>query len=444
MSLKIRRGLESDRLLITPEEGEFLYTTDEKKVYIGDNITVGGNPVSIGELNVQVDWNQTDSNQDDFIKNKPSTFTPISHTHTSSEITDFQNNVTANANVTANTAARHTHSNKVLLDSYAQTEVDLADAVSKKHTHSNISILNAITESFTTVLKTAYDSTVTWISTNGTNLLNHLTNTSNPHSVTKTQVGLSNVDNTSDLNKPISTVTQTALNNKANITHIHVETDITDLDKYTQSETDTLLSDKVDKVVGKQLSEEDYTTTEKTKLSGIEVNAQVNVNADWNAISGDAEILNKPTIPSIAGLATAFYVDTQDNLKVDKVAGSRLITSAEATLLGDTSGVNTGDENKMTLVSKLDLHSDIIDVDFGINGNYLKITVSAPWILGSHKGKIICSVLDDGDDHLEGEASLLGLVANVSNIVNGVSFDITVSCTPSTWGRYKIIYNEII
>jgi len=42
----------------------------------------------------------------------------------------------------------------------------------------------------------------------------HIANTSNPHNVTKTQVGLGNVDNTSDLNKPISTATQTALDGK--------------------------------------------------------------------------------------------------------------------------------------------------------------------------------------------------------------------------------------
>lgn len=49
------------------------------------------------------------------------------------------------------------------------------------------------------------------------NFSSHLSNTSNPHSVTKTQVGLSNVDNTSDVNKPISTATQTALNKKADL-----------------------------------------------------------------------------------------------------------------------------------------------------------------------------------------------------------------------------------
>ena len=35
----------------------------------------------------------------------------------------------------------------------------------------------------------------------------HAGSTSNPHGVTKSQVGLGNVDNTSDLNKPISTAT---------------------------------------------------------------------------------------------------------------------------------------------------------------------------------------------------------------------------------------------
>ena len=39
----------------------------------------------------------------------------------------------------------HTHSNKALLDTYTQTEVDLADAVAKKHEHSNKAVLDGIT-----------------------------------------------------------------------------------------------------------------------------------------------------------------------------------------------------------------------------------------------------------------------------------------------------------
>ena len=49
---------------------------------------------------------------------------------------------------------------------------------------------------------------------NVTDLTSHTTNKSNPHGVTKAQVGLGNVDNTSDASKPISTATQSALDLK--------------------------------------------------------------------------------------------------------------------------------------------------------------------------------------------------------------------------------------
>ena len=42
-------------------------------------------------------------------------------------------------------------------------------------------------------------------------LTTHTGSIANPHSVTKTQVGLGNCDNTSDLNKPVSTATSTAI-----------------------------------------------------------------------------------------------------------------------------------------------------------------------------------------------------------------------------------------
>ena len=74
--------------------------------------------------------------------------------------------------------------------------------------------------------------------------------------MTKANIGLGNVDNTSDANKPISTATQTALDAK------------------------------VDKVTGMGLSTNDYTTTEKTKLAGIEAGAQVNT---VTGVKGSAE-----------------------------------------------------------------------------------------------------------------------------------------------------------
>lgn len=54
----------------------------------------------------------------------------------------------------------------------------------------------------------------------GKTAFDHTSLTNNPHGVTATQVGLGNVNNTSDLNKPISTATQTALNDKADTTDL--------------------------------------------------------------------------------------------------------------------------------------------------------------------------------------------------------------------------------
>lgn len=51
-----------------------------------------------------------------------------------------------------------------------------------------------------------------------TNLETHINNKTNPHKVTKAQVGLGNVDNTADTDKPISTATQTALDAKFSLT----------------------------------------------------------------------------------------------------------------------------------------------------------------------------------------------------------------------------------
>lgn len=53
----------------------------------------------------------------------------------------------------------------------------------------------------------------------------HAGNKENPHGVTKAQVGLGNVDNTSDANKPISNATQQALNEKAETSVLTAHTD---------------------------------------------------------------------------------------------------------------------------------------------------------------------------------------------------------------------------
>ena len=73
---------------------------------------------------------------------------------------------------------------------------------------------NAI-NSLRTELKTYIDKAVGNTDTNltalETKVNNHIANKSNPHEVTKTQVGLGNVNNTSDADKPVSTAQATAI-----------------------------------------------------------------------------------------------------------------------------------------------------------------------------------------------------------------------------------------
>jgi hypothetical protein len=72
---------------------------------------------------------------------------------------------------------------------------------------------------------------------------------------------------------------------------------------------DEAVKNKIDKDGNKVLSTNDYTNAEKNKLANIAAGAEVNVNADWNATSGDAQILNKPTLGSMAAKSSVAKSD---------------------------------------------------------------------------------------------------------------------------------------
>lgn len=126
--------------------------------------------------------------------------------------------------------------NKLIVDTNGVTYNDPDSVVLKytfykqqeQETSTNIHTINAATTA-TPGIMTAADKTklnglkdqagiTADIDAVQTNLETHINNKSNPHEVTKDQVGLGNVDNTSDANKPISNATQTALNGKFSAT----------------------------------------------------------------------------------------------------------------------------------------------------------------------------------------------------------------------------------
>lgn len=216
------------------------------------------------------------------------------------------------------------------------------------------------------------DGLVAKISTNETAINNHITDKTNPHEVTKAQVGLSNVDNTSDLNKPISTATQTALNSKQD----------------TISDLATIRSGAALGVTAVQPSDLATVATSGNydDLSNKPTIPAAQVNADWNATSGVARILNKPTIPTVptnvsaftndtgyitnsalTGYATENYVDTELAIKQDTlVSGTNIKTINNTSILGSGNIDIQGGGGSYTAGTGIDITNNVISVDSSI------------------------------------------------------------------------------
>ena len=96
---------------------------------------------------------------------------------------------------------------------------------------------------------------------------------------------------------------------------------------YTKTEVNALLSDKVDKVTGKQLSTEDFTSALKTKLEGIQAGAEANIQSDWNQTDTTADdyIKNKPTI-SPFDINTATPTFTEASTRANILSGETIPT----------------------------------------------------------------------------------------------------------------------
>lgn len=96
------------------------------------------------------------------------------------------------------------------------------------------------------------------------------------------------------------------------------------------------LSGKVDKVSGKQLSTNDYTTAEKNKLSGIATGAEVNQNAFSNVKVGDTTVAadNKTdTLTLVAGSNITLTPDATND-KITIAAKDTTYTAATTSAAG--------------------------------------------------------------------------------------------------------------
>ena len=166
---------------------------------------------------------------------------------------------------------------------------------------------------------------------------------------------------------------------------------------------------------GKGLSTNDYTTAEKDKLAGIAAGAEVNVQSDWNATSGDAMIKNKPTIPSKtsqltndSGFLTEFTESDPTVPAWAKAANKPSYTPAEIgavaeSAVGAASGVCPLDANQKVPAANLPSYVDDVIESYARSG---QTALSSTWlatgsasgtVITPEAGKIYVLMADSGD-----------------------------------------------
>ena len=111
----------------------------------------------------------------------------------------------------------------------------------------------------------------------------HSTNTSNPHKVTKTQIGLGSVNNTSDANKPVSTAQQKAINDAYANSNAYTDKKIADLINGAPETLDTLkeIADAIEssKTVEEALNKAIGIKANQTELDSHTNNSTIHVTA---------------------------------------------------------------------------------------------------------------------------------------------------------------------
>ena len=185
----------------------------------------------------------------------------------------------------------------------------LSDTVSNNYTtlDNKIDSVEGALANSITALDNKYDSITSGLgdeidSVEGA-LNTHISNTSNPHNVTKAQVGLGNVDNTSDLNKPISTATQSALdgkvpntrtiNNKAlssditlTYTDVNALPDTTTINDLTTATQQNALNSGINSTLTQQI------TTNQNNISNLTSTVSSNYTTLDNRITSEVNTLN--------------------------------------------------------------------------------------------------------------------------------------------------------
>ncbi len=238
----------------------------------------------------------------------------------------------------------------------------------------------------------------------------------------KSDVGLGNVDNTSDLNKPVSTATQDSLNLKEDKTNKNVAGGYVGLELDGKINSNYLPS-------GVNLGTV-YTAANATEEAGLSLVAgDVVVRTDESKTymyDGSALVeLQNPTgaVTSVNGQTGVVSLTTAE---VSSSTDKNYVTDAQAVVLGNTSGINTGDQDISGIATNA--------ADIAANTNNITTNTNAIAGLGTASGEDVGTgagnvVQLDGSGKLPAVdgSQLTNLPSSPVTSVNGETGDVSLS-----------------
>lgn len=340
------------------------FTTAEKNKLSG--IEAGA------ETNVQADWAQANSSADDFIKNKPDLSVYATTQDLTTGLSGKQDTLTAGNNITiTNNVISATVDPQVQAD-WAQSDSSAVDFIKNKpanlvqdadyvHTDNN----------FTDSDKTKLDSVESGAEANVQSDWNQANSSADDY--IKNKPDLSVYATKQEVTDGLAGK-QDTLTAGSNIT---ITNNVISASAAPQEQADWAQSDTtaVDYIKNKPQNlvqdasyvhtDNNFTTAEKDKLSGIEAGAEANVQADWNQSDSTADdyIKNKPTIPAAqvqsdwdeADTADPAYIKNKPSIPVvpplkEVVAGAgiTITESADAVTIAATNEFTTAEKTKLS------------------------------------------------------------------------------------------------
>lgn len=227
-------------------------------------------------------------------------------------------------------------------------------------------------------------------------LISHLSNTSNPHGVTKSQVGLGNVNNTSDANKPVSTAQATAI------------ADAKKAGTDAQADIDAHIDDKANPhgVTASQVGAvpTSRTVNGKTLSANITLSAS-DVKADASGTASSAVSTHNTSASAhndIRALIDSLTTKLDNFLDVDDTTTDQL--SEVITLINN---------NKGTLESLTTTKVNVSDIVNNLTTN------SSSKVLSAAQGVAIKSLIDALDAELESHTHAIADVSGLQTALDG-------------------------